>query len=88
MRKFLTTVAVAAVLATGVSTPALAEYPEKPVQFIVPWPPGDLEDVMTRMIAEEFQKMYGVPAAVVNKPGGGGGPFPGAIEVALAPADG
>jgi len=88
MRKFLTTVAVAAVLATGTSTPALAEYPEKPVQFIVPWPPGDLEDVMTRMIAEEFQKMYGVPAAVVNKPGGGGGPFPGAIEVALAPADG
>lgn len=27
-------------------------------------------------------------AAVVNKPGGGGGPFPGAVEVATAPADG
>ena len=40
------------------------------------------------MIADEFQKMYGTPAAVVNKPGGGGGPFPGAIEVAAAPADG
>ncbi len=70
---------------TGV---AYAEYPEKPVQFIVPWPPGDLEDVLTRMIAEDFQKEYGVAAAVVNKPGGGGGPFPGAIEVAKAPADG
>ena len=23
---------------------AYAEYPEKPVNFIVPWPPGDLED--------------------------------------------
>ncbi|SEF67077.1 tripartite tricarboxylate transporter substrate binding protein [Jhaorihella thermophila] len=67
---------------------ALAEYPEKPVNFIVPWPPGDLEDVLTRMIAEDFQKEYGVAAAVVNKPGGGGGPFPGAIEVANAPADG
>ncbi|MFT5504724.1 MAG: tripartite-type tricarboxylate transporter receptor subunit TctC [Gammaproteobacteria bacterium] len=65
-----------------------AEYPEKPVSFIVPWPPGDLEDVLTRMIADEFQAMYGVPAAVVNKPGGGGGPFPGAIDVATAPADG
>ena len=65
-----------------------AEYPEKPVNFIVPWPPGDLEDVLTRMIAEDFQKEYGVAAAVVNKPGGGGGPFPGAIEVANAPADG
>lgn len=67
---------------------AQAEYPERPVTFIVPWPPGDLEDVLTRMIADEFQKTYGVPAAVVNKPGGGGGPFPGAVEVAVAPADG
>ncbi len=67
---------------------AMAEYPEKPVSFIVPWPPGDLEDVLTRMSAEDFQAEYGVSAAVVNKPGGGGGPFPGAIEVAQAPADG
>jgi tripartite-type tricarboxylate transporter receptor subunit TctC len=68
--------------------PAAAEYPEKPVSFVVPWPPGDLEDILTRMIAEDFSAEYGVPAAVVNKPGGGGGPFPGAIEVAQAPADG
>lgn len=67
---------------------AQAEYPEKPVSFVVPWPPGDLEDVLTRMIADEFQAEYGVPAAVVNKPGGGGGPFPGAVEVANAPPDG
>ncbi|WP_425074807.1 tripartite tricarboxylate transporter substrate binding protein [Sagittula sp. S175] len=67
---------------------AQADYPEKPVEFIVPWPPGDLEDILTRMIADKFQETYGVPAAVVNKPGGGGGPFPGAVEVAMAPADG
>ncbi|WP_184567792.1 tripartite tricarboxylate transporter substrate-binding protein [Sulfitobacter undariae] len=67
---------------------AVADYPEKPVSFVVPWPPGDLEDVLTRMIADDFQAKYGVPAAVVNKPGGGGGPFPGAVEVANAPADG
>ncbi len=72
----------------AIAAPALAEYPEKPVSFIVPWPPGDLEDVLTRMIAEDFQKEYGVSAAVVNKPGGGGGPFPGAIDVATAPSDG
>lgn len=70
------------------ATAALAEYPEKPVEFVVPFPPGDLEDILTRMIADQFQEMYGVPAAVVNKPGGGGGPFPGAVEVANAPADG
>jgi len=86
MKKIL----VAALVAACASMPALvyAEYPEKPVEFVVPWPPGDLEDVVTRMIAEDFQEKYGVPAAVVNKPGGGGGPFPGAVEVANAPADG
>jgi tripartite-type tricarboxylate transporter receptor subunit TctC len=77
-----------AALAMTVAGTARAEYPEKPVQFIVPWPPGDLEDVLTRMIAQELQNETGVAAAVVNKPGGGGGPFPGAAEVARAPADG
>ena len=83
--RLLGAVAVATLALTGASG---AEYPEKPVEFVVPWPPGDLEDVLTRMIAEDFQAAYGVPAAVVNKPGGGGGPFPGAVEVANAPADG
>ncbi len=66
--------------------PAMADYPEKPVQFVVPWPPGDLEDVLTRLIAEEFQTMYGAPAAVVNRPGGGA--VVGATEVANASPDG
>lgn len=67
--------------------PALADYPDKPVNFVVPFPPGDLEDVLTRMIAEDFEAKYNVAAAVVNKPSEGG-PFPGAAEVAAAPADG
>ena len=78
----------AAIAMSALAGTAMAEYPEKPVTFVVPWPPGDLEDVLTRMIAEDFQAAYGTSAAVVNKPGGGGGPFPGAIEVANAPADG
>jgi tripartite-type tricarboxylate transporter receptor subunit TctC len=78
----------AAIAMSAFAGSAMAEYPEKPVTFVVPWPPGDLEDVLTRMIAEDFQAAYGASAAVVNKPGGGGGPFPGAIEVANAPADG
>ncbi|TKZ21082.1 tripartite tricarboxylate transporter substrate binding protein [Shimia litoralis] len=87
MFKFAKLVTAAALASTAMAGMALAEYPEKPVEFVVPWPPGDLEDVLTRMIAEDFQAAYGVPTAVVNKPGGGG-PFPGAVEVANAPADG
>ncbi|MGI9295823.1 MAG: tripartite tricarboxylate transporter substrate-binding protein [Pseudomonadales bacterium] len=83
-----TKILMLALVFVGSTTAVQAEYPEKPVEFVVPWPPGDLEDILTRMIAEDFQEAYGVPAAVVNKPGGGGGPFPGAVEVATAPADG
>ncbi len=85
LKKSLTAMVLAM---TAVAGTAQAEYPKKPVEFVVPWPPGDLEDVLTRMIAEDFSAAYDVPTAVVNKPVGGGGPFPGAIGVANAPADG
>ncbi|MEP2781143.1 MAG: tripartite tricarboxylate transporter substrate-binding protein [Pseudoruegeria sp.] len=88
MLKFTKTASAMALAMAAMTGGAQADYPEKPVEFVVPWPPGDLEDVLTRMIAEDFSEAYGVPTAVVNKPGGGGGPFPGAIEVANAPADG
>lgn len=88
MKSMLKLVAVGLAAAFLIVGPAQAAYPDKPVSFIVPWPPGDLEDVLTRMIADDFQAEYGIAAAVVNKPGGGGGPFPGALEVANADADG
>ncbi len=84
MKKLLMSAALA-VMAAG---PALAEYPTGPVQFIVPFPPGDFEDITTRMIAAKLSEVTGVAASVVNRPGGGDGPFPGALEVLDAPADG
>ena len=84
--KYLLALMSAAVI-VGNPLAAAAQYPERPVTFVVPFAPGDLEDVITRMIAEDFQEMYGVEATVVNKPSDDG-PFPGAAEVAVAPADG
>ena len=76
-----------ALAALGIAAaPVQAAYPERPVQFVVPWPPGDLEDVFTRLIAKQFSKDYGVPAAVVNRRGGGG--VVGAATVARAKPDG
>lgn len=85
LTKFLTvaTLAISPLLA---SAPAMAEYPERPVKFVVPWPPGDLEDILTRMIAEEMSKETGTPASVINKPGGGG--IVGALDVSQARPDG
>lgn len=84
MKKLLTIIGAMSL----VTSTAFADYPERAVSFIVPFPPGDLEDTLTRMIAEDFEKAYGVSSAVVNKPGGGGGPFPGAIELAGMEPDG
>ena len=84
MKKILTTTVAALTL----SVAAHAEYPTGPVQMIVPWPPGDFEDILTRMIAANMEEGTGVSVSVVNRPGGGDGPFPGALEVLNAPADG
>jgi tripartite-type tricarboxylate transporter receptor subunit TctC len=87
MRKFtLLAFAALASAATMLATPAFAEYPERPVTFIVPWPPGDLEDQLTRIIADAMTEKTGVPAKVVNRPGGGA--VEGATAVAQSDADG
>jgi len=82
MKKLLT-LAAASIATLGLAFNAQAEYPTGPVQFIVPWPPGDFEDILTRMIAANMQEATGVPASVVNRPGGGDGPFPGDNDVVL-----
>ncbi|WP_299662685.1 tripartite tricarboxylate transporter substrate binding protein [uncultured Psychromonas sp.] len=63
-----------------------AEYPNRPVKFVVPWPPGDIEDILTRLIAEEMSSQTGKPATVINKPGGGG--VIGAAQVGRGKANG
>ncbi len=88
MKKLAQVALLSVATAVAALSPAAAEYPSGPVQFVVPWPPGDFEDVLTRMIAAEFEKATGAAASVVNKPGGGDGPFPGALEVLNGPADG
>jgi len=88
MKNLTLPAALAATMVLGSALPALADYPTSPVQFVVPFPPGDFEDILTRMIAANLQEATGVSASVVNKPGGGDGPFPGALEVLAAPNDG
>lgn len=88
MKKIIQALAVSALVATPLFSPlaAAADYPARPVKFVVPWPPGDLEDVLTRLIAEEMSRETGKPATVLNKPGGGG--VIGAATVSRARNDG
>lgn len=86
MRRLAIMIATSAALVLSAGGAALAEYPERPVTFIVPWPPGDLEDQLTRIIADEMTRETRVPVKVVNRPGGGA--VEGATAVAQAEADG
>lgn len=69
--------------------PALAQsgsYPDKPVRFVVPYPPGGGTDVIARIVQERFQAQLGQPILIDNKGGAGGSV--GSELVARAPADG
>lgn len=86
MRGALKVMMATAALLVATAAPVWADYPKRPVTFIVPWPPGDLEDQITRIIAEEMTKETSVPAKVVNRPGGGA--VEGATAVAQSDPDG
>lgn len=83
--------AVAAVAALGAllpSAPALAQagYPDKPVKFVVPYPPGGGTDVIARIVQLKFQEVLGQPIIIDNRGGAAG--VIGTEIVAKAPADG
>ncbi len=74
-----------ALLASFVAT-ARAEYPERPIRMIVPFPPGGVTDVVARLIAEKLTADLGQQVIVDNKAGAGS--VIGTDIVAKAPADG
>ena len=47
-------------------------YPDKPVQYIIPFAPGGESDIAARLQAQVFQARYKQELIVVNKPGAGG----------------
>jgi len=62
------------------------EYPNKPLRFIVPYPPGALTDVLARAIGDRLGTALKQPVIVENR--AGAGTLLGADLVARAPADG
>ncbi|OGP89703.1 MAG: hypothetical protein A2156_00650 [Deltaproteobacteria bacterium RBG_16_48_10] len=49
-----------------------ADYPNKPIEWVIPWPAGGRTDIASRMIAPFLEKNLGVPLVVINKVGGAG----------------
>jgi tripartite-type tricarboxylate transporter receptor subunit TctC len=79
-------IALALGLLLSFAASAWAEYPEKPIRLVVPFPAGGVTDVVARLMAERLSAEFGQPVIVDNRTGAGG-VIAGDI-VAKAPADG
>jgi tripartite-type tricarboxylate transporter receptor subunit TctC len=78
-----------AVLAAGLLVAASAgaqSWPQKPVRFIVPFPPGGATDISARLLGQELEKTWGQSVIIENRGGAGGAV--GAAEAARATPDG
>ncbi len=61
-----------AVIASGCSSTQTTEYPQKPIEIIVPWTAGGASDLTVRALAKGMEKELGQPVMVTNKEGAGG----------------
>lgn len=74
------------VLGLGVSGTAWAEYPDKPIRWVVGFPAGGGTDVLARTVGAELAEQIKQPVIVENRPGAAG--MIAAGNVAHSPADG
>ena len=62
--------AACAVVAPG--QPLAQKFPDKPIRFIVPFPPGGGNDILARVIAPKMGESLGQPVFIDNRAGAGG----------------
>jgi tripartite-type tricarboxylate transporter receptor subunit TctC len=79
------------VLAAGLAlmltcAPAMAQYPDKPIRLVVPFPPGGPTDVFARVLSAALAEQLGQQVVIENKGGAGG--TVGTEQVAKAKPDG
>jgi len=85
MKKILRALVLAfSALATGVA--GAADWPGKPLKFVVPFPPGGTTDLIARLLQDKLQKSLGQTVIVDNRPGAQGAI--GTAMVAKAEPDG
>lgn len=63
---------VVLLLATAAAQVVAADYPNKPVRFIVAFPPGSATDIVGRLYTQKWTEMWGQQVIADNRPGAGG----------------
>ena len=77
---------VAIALASVLPFAAQADYPDKPLRLVVPFPPGGSTEPLARVLSQKLGESFGQQVIVDNRPGAGS--TIGAEIVARSPADG
>ena len=77
---------IAGLCPTGLAWAQASDWPNKPIRWVVPFPPGGAMDAIARILGEKAAKTLGQPFVIENKPGAGGNI--GTDAVAKSPADG
>src|SRR6185503_10185786 len=75
-----------ATLAPAATTAGAQEYPTKPLQLLIPFPPGGIIDLLGRGFAQALDQRLGQRVVTLNRPGGG--ETIAMTEITRAPADG
>jgi tripartite-type tricarboxylate transporter receptor subunit TctC len=75
-----------ALLLLCLSLAAQAQYPQRAVKLMVPFPPAGATDIVARIVAQKLSERWGQPVVVENRPGAGGSL--GSDLVAKSPPDG
>ncbi len=86
MRRLLSCSLLALATLTGAGHALAADYPNKPIRWIVPYAAGGGSDFLARTISQALARETGQTILVDNKPGGN--TAIGAAETARAPGDG
>jgi tripartite-type tricarboxylate transporter receptor subunit TctC len=60
---------VAALASTGL---VAAQYPDRPIRVVVPYPPGGGTDILARLVGRNLHESWKQPVIIDNRPGGNG----------------
>jgi tripartite-type tricarboxylate transporter receptor subunit TctC len=84
-RRNLSLIVMTGLVSIFFTSPAMgAEFPTKPITYIVPWSAGGT-DACARVLAKETCQYLGQSVIVENKPGGGGTLGPAAMAASAKP---